>query len=471
MKKVSILGLILLYFGLGSSQAQYTDIFNFNGTNGANPGGSLTLIGNKLFGMTYSGGIHDSGCIFSVDTNGNNYKNLLNFNGTNGAFPVASLTTSLSKKVLYGIAKNGGIYNDGCIFSIDTNGSGYKDLFDFNGINGNEGYGSLTLSGALLFGMTSGGGSHNAGIIFSIDTSGNNFKKLLDFNGANGRTPIGSLTLSGNVLFGMTAYGASGGGNIFHIDTNGNNYQDLFDFSLANGIYPFGSLVFLGSTMYGMTSRGGAHDSGCVFSIDTNGSKYLDCFDFVGSNGANPYGGLTLSTSGKVLYGMTYSGGFYHRGCVFSLDTNRSSFKILLNFNQVNGATPYGYGSLLLSGNMLYGMTSRGGANNEGVVFKIDTEAIAGINELNINNGALSVYPNPSNGLFNLEISHAELVSASQPKVEIYNILGERVYSQSNAQNSTFNINLNNQPNGVYLYRVITESGNLVGEGKLIIQR
>ncbi len=32
-------------------------------------------------------------------------------------------------------------------------------------------------------------------------------------------------------------------------------------------------------------------------------------------------------------------------------------------------------------------------------------------------------------------------------------------------------IDLSNQPNGVYFYRVIKEDGNLVGEGKLVIQK
>jgi hypothetical protein len=55
--------------------------------------------------------------------------------------------------------------------------------------------------------------------------------------------------------------------------------------------------------------------------------------------------------------------------------------------------------------------------------------------------------------------------------VEVYDILGEKVYSQFNNQQTTFNIDLSNQPNGVYFYRVISEDGNLFGEGKLIIQK
>jgi uncharacterized repeat protein (TIGR03803 family) len=39
---------------------------------------------------------------------------------------------------------------------------------------------------------------------------------LLDFNGPNGKNPFGSLTLSGSALYGMTAYGgARGDGTVF----------------------------------------------------------------------------------------------------------------------------------------------------------------------------------------------------------------------------------------------------------------
>jgi hypothetical protein len=44
------------------------------------------------------------------------------------------------------------------------------------------------------------------------------------------------------------------------------------------------------------------------------------------------------------------------------------------------------------------------------------------------------------------------------------------VYSQLSTLNPQLSINLN-QPNGIYLYRVLNEDGCLIGEGKLVIQR
>jgi len=49
-------------------------------------------------------------------------------------------------------------------------------------------------------------------------------------------------------------------------------------------------------------------------------------------------------------------------------------------------------------------------------------------------------------------------------------MLGEKVY-QSTTNSDNIQINLSGQSQGIYLYRVISENGNLLGEGKVIIQK
>ncbi|HXB11365.1 MAG TPA: T9SS type A sorting domain-containing protein, partial [Bacteroidia bacterium] len=59
-----------------------------------------------------------------------------------------------------------------------------------------------------------------------------------------------------------------------------------------------------------------------------------------------------------------------------------------------------------------------------------------------------------------------------QSSVEVYNMLGEMVYSKPlSIVNYPLSVNLSSQSNGVYLYRVLNESGNLAGEGKFIINK
>jgi uncharacterized repeat protein (TIGR03803 family) len=349
------------------AKAQYPVLYYFNGTNGANPGGSLTLSGKELFGVTENGGAYNDGVIFSIDTNGNRYKILHNFNDTNGFQPQGTL--ALSGRTLFGMTYQGGADSDGVIFSIDTNGSKFKILFSFSEITGKYPTGnSLTVSGNKLFGMVNGG-AYNSGVIFSIDTNGNGFHKLLDFNGTTtGFAASGYLSLTGKTLYGMTvAGGANDYGLIFSIDTNGNRYKNILDFNDTNGNSPQGSLTLSGNTLYGMTIYGGTHHDGVIFSIDTNGSGYHKLLDFDGANGRAPGGDLTLS--GKTLYGTTINGGANLQGNIFSIDTNGIGYKKIFDFNMTNGAAPDG--DITLIGTSMYGMTYEGGgATQYGVIFK-----------------------------------------------------------------------------------------------------
>ena len=71
--------------------------------------------------------------------------------------------------------------------------------------------------------------------------------------------------------------------------------------------------------------------------------------NFTGGNGANPYADLTLS--GSTLYGTTQRGGSNDSGTIFSVNTNGTEFQTLVNFTGANGSYPYA--DLTLSGSTL----------------------------------------------------------------------------------------------------------------------
>jgi hypothetical protein len=91
--------------------------------------------------------------------------------------------------------------------------------------------------------------------------------------------------------------------------------------------------------------------------------------------------------------------------------------------------------------------------------------AISGINQLSVVSNQLSVYPNPNNGKFTMQL----LIVSSQWSVEVYNVLGENVYSQFNIKNPKFSIDLSSLPNGVYFLQLKSEQG--VFNSKVIIQK
>lgn len=84
------------------------------------------------------------------------------------------------------------------------------------------------------------------------------------------------------------------------------------------------------------------------------------------------------------------------------------------------------------------------------------------VNNISSTKDEMRLYPNPNNGKF--------MVKSSIPSsMEIYNMLGKKIY-QTNLQTNTTQINIGTQPNGMYLYRVITEEGNLISSGKFVIE-
>nr|MBP7829591.1 hypothetical protein [Kiritimatiellia bacterium] len=104
-------------------------------------------------------------------------------------------------------------------------------------------------------------------------------------------------------------------------------------------------------------------------------------------DGSTPFYGEPL-VAGSTLYGMTSQGGADDVGLVFKMNVDGTGFAVLHEFGTSDGAAPYG--SLLLSGSTLYGMTGSGGTNGYGVVFKIsvDGTGFAVLHEFSNTDGA-----------------------------------------------------------------------------------
>ncbi|HVM62413.1 MAG TPA: choice-of-anchor tandem repeat GloVer-containing protein [Verrucomicrobiae bacterium] len=370
-----------------NTHAQYTLLHSFAGspTDGRDPHGSLTQVGTTLYGMTPYGG-SNYGMIFQINTDGSGYTNLYSFAGypIDGSVPNGSLT--LNGTNLYGITEWGGSQNAGTIFQIGTDGSGYAKLYWFGSV-ANDGYqplGSLTLNGTNLYGMAlDGGTSFNYGMLFHINTDGSGYTNLHSFAGPpnDGANPVGDLTLVGSTLYGMTSGGGSQNtGTVFRINTDGSGYTNLHSFgSVANdGNQPFGSFTLNGTTLYGMTSGGGSSGSGTVFRINTDGSGYtnLHSFGSVANDGSQPCRSLMLA--GSILYGMTFSGGSQNSGTVFLINTDGSGCTNLHSFGSVpdDGANPVG--GVTLVGSTLYGTAYRGGVSNLGAIFSLTLPAPPG---------------------------------------------------------------------------------------------
>lgn len=75
----------------------------------------------------------------------------------------------------------------------------------------------------------------------------------------------------------------------------------------------------------------------------------------------------------------------------------------------------------------------------------------ASISEIK-SSGTLSVYPNPGNGKFKIQMDNGQL-SIDNYQLSIYNVLGEKIF-QSEIKNLKTEIDISHQPNGIYIIRV-----------------
>ncbi len=90
--------------------------------------------------------------------------------------------------------------------------------------------------------------------------------------------------------------------------------------------------------------------------------------------------------------------------------------------------------------------------------------ACVGIHENTSSSALISIFPNPTNGVFTLDISNSTGIIG----IDIYNVIGAKVKSQKISAGKN-EINLNDQSNGVYLIYV-TENNKTIHVSKVVKQ-
>ena len=97
-------------------------------------------------------------------------------------------------------------------------------------------------------------------------------------------------------------------------------------------------------------------------------------------------------------------------------------------------------------------------------VLQNDLCTTVGLQELNFNNEVGSVYPNPSNGNFNIHFDN----NLSEKTIQIFNVTGNIVYKKNKIKCSEVEFNLTTQPKGIYFLKVFDQ--NKISESKIVLQ-
>jgi len=384
------------------AQAQtFTVLYNFSGSDGSGPSGSLVRdSAGNLYGTTYSGGTYTAGVAFKLDPS-NNETILFDFspNNSRGAFPDYGLTMDKQGN-LYSPADGGSPKGGGLLWELSPNGK-EKVLWDFGGCFGcrkpGVAQGRLLMDASgNLYGVTALGGVkgvgpecqlYGCGVVYELDTAGKLHVLHAFTGGADGGSPYGALLQDamGN-LYGAALTGGDlscpefpnlGCGTVFKLIPN-KKFTVLHTFTGGrDGAGPYGGLVMDNAgNLYGAANVGGNSNcyKGCgtLFKIDTDG---LYTFED-GEDGSGPNGNLVIDSHGN-LYGETQglnTNSYY--GTVYELNPARK-MKVLHVLNgSPDGADPVG-GLIRDSGGNLYGVAYQGGSGNGcldvgcGTVFKV----------------------------------------------------------------------------------------------------
>lgn len=149
----------------------------------------------------------------------------------------------------------------------------------------------------------------------------------------------------------------------------------------SDGANPQAGVILFGGSLYGVTAAGGdgggIYGSGVIFKMNSDGSNYRVIKNFpgpVGSLGTNNDGTVPVAdlvADGETLYGVTSNGGTNDLGTIFKINTDGSGFQVLKQANITEAAGLFG--KLVLSGGTLYGTAYGGGAFTNGGLFRLDT--------------------------------------------------------------------------------------------------
>ena len=209
----------------------------------------------------------------------------------------------------------------------------------------------------------------------------------------------GSQTNSGPILVDGALYGTavtgSAPGLIYRTTVNGSSVQTIYQLKIENGYTTTGGLLASGEFLYGTTTLGDLRQTGTtgtVFRIKPDGSEFTTLHRFatatsivnsraLNADGAYPESELIEGSDG-FLYGVTSSGGPNGTGTVFKIARDGSGFQSLYAFGAItadataslnenaDGVKPAG---ALVEGadGYFYGSTVDGGANGRGTIFRL----------------------------------------------------------------------------------------------------
>lgn len=294
--------------------------------------------------------------------------------GSEGTKPFATLTIGPDRS-LYGTNTEGGTEGSGTAFRYTTAGA-FTNLGSFQAATtGKASKARLIQTGdSFLYGATSlgtGTAGDPSGTVFKLDPSGGITPVFaMPGGGTDPKTPMSLASGETNVLL---ALGSSPGG-IWRIPLAGGSPAALLNFPTSgdNGLFPWRLIRGSDTKLYGVTTGTSFVDTtpgrqGTIFSVNPDGTGFTTLHDCDFATGVAPLGAMVEGDDGS-FYGTMSAGGANSDGVIFRI-TPQGQYTVL---HAINDHSPNG-DLLLASDGKLYGTSAAGGTKLYGSIFRINT--------------------------------------------------------------------------------------------------
>jgi len=234
---------------------------------------------------------------------------------------------------IYGTTIVGGANGAGTVYKVTHSNGGWTEsvLYSFStsDLGGYYPYGGVTLDSAgNVYGTAEVGGIYGGGTLFKLTQAGSSWTETVLYTfGLDGYNPLARPIMDGQEnLYGTTSMGpgGQGGGVVYELQPSGGTwtYSVLAALpALPHTVGPLAALTMdAAGNLYGTTQQGGSNGYGSVFKLTRSGDNwiYTDLHDFNNQDGAYPYGSVALDALGNI-YGTTWSGGGAGHGEVWMI--------------------------------------------------------------------------------------------------------------------------------------------------------
>ncbi len=394
------------------------------------------------------------------------------YGGTGDEQPNALKITSDNNYIIAGRSSSFGNGNyDAYLLKINSSGDTLWTK-TYGGVQGENAYDVIQTSdeGFLLIGRTSSY-THGYNSVYAIKTNSSGdtlWTKTYEKEIMNSGISAFQLSDGGFFFCGETENTTLNIADCYFIRTNsqgdtlwtktfgGNDFDGAFQcYDAGDGIIISGTTISYGAGMYDIFLSKFDYNGNNVW-LKTYGGVYDD------------YGGHFSATDdgGYIITGYTESYG-YGAQDMYLIKTNSNGDTLWTKPFGKNGDDWAGDVKQTLDlGYIIIGHSNSFGNGYDVYLIKTDQSGVSGFGEINNYNNPLKIFPNPSNGLFQVQLPEPDEDAAS---LQIFNGQGQQVFCKdiSDDVHNTLTIDLTGFSKGLYL---IYYSGKETRTERVIIE-